>query len=184
MLARNTTLLTLILFAALAPADFKRVAHATPGSNDVPGPAPATHCAQAALPGTRCTRLSEEQLPAKCSKNNNAPAAVSFKASKSVVYSPADCPAGGACAEGGMAVELAAEVKDPDGDEVAYSYSATGGRIKGEGANVTWDLTGLAPGTYTANVEFDDRCGCVGFTSVTVTVDRCSCESAPSAQRR
>jgi hypothetical protein len=36
-------------------------------------------------------------------------------------------------------------------------------------------LTGVAPGTYTVTVEVDDGCGCVAFTSTTVTVNRCGC---------
>ena len=52
---------------------------------------------------------------------------------------------------------------DPDGDTLLYSYTVTGGRITGEGANVSWDLTGVQPGTYTSTVEVDDGCGCVAF---------------------
>jgi hypothetical protein len=39
---------------------------------------------------------------------------------------------------------------------------------------VTWDLSGLAPGTYTASVEVDDGCGCISFSSTTVTIATCS----------
>jgi hypothetical protein len=38
---------------------------------------------------------------------------------------------------------------------------------------VTWDLSGLQPGTYTASVEVDDGCGCVSFSSTTVTIATC-----------
>jgi hypothetical protein len=67
-------------------------------------------------------------------------------------------------------VNLTANASDPDGDTLLYTYSSTGGRITGDGANVTWDLTGVQPGTYTATVEVDDGCGCVSFSSTTVTV--------------
>jgi hypothetical protein len=70
-------------------------------------------------------------------------------------------------------VQLRALASDADGDTVRYSYSATGGRISGEGPNVTWDLTGLRPGGYTATAEVDDTCGCVAFYSVRVTVASC-----------
>jgi hypothetical protein len=62
---------------------------------------------------------------------------------------------------------------DPDGDTLLYSYTVTGGRITGEGANVSWDLSGAAPGTYTASVEVDDGCGCITSSSTTVTIANC-----------
>ena len=41
------------------------------------------------------------------------------------------------------------------------------------GALATLDLSGLAPGTYTASVEVDDGCGCISFSSTTVTITEC-----------
>lgn len=76
-------------------------------------------------------------------------------------------------------VQLQASATDPDGDTLLYTYSATGGRVAGLGAEVAWDLTGLRPGTYTANVEVDDGCGCVAFASVRVKVETCSGCDAP-----
>jgi hypothetical protein len=74
-------------------------------------------------------------------------------------------------------VQLTTTASDPDGDTLLYTYTTTGGRITGEGANVTWDLSGLAPGTYTSTVEVDDGCGCLTSSSTTVTIANCSdCE--------
>ncbi|HEY0322400.1 MAG TPA: hypothetical protein VGC66_15695 [Pyrinomonadaceae bacterium] len=70
-------------------------------------------------------------------------------------------------------VQLTANATDPDGDTLLYSYNVSGGRITGEGPNVSWDLTGVQPGTYTANVEVDDGCGCISFSSVSVTIANC-----------
>ncbi len=67
-------------------------------------------------------------------------------------------------------VALTANASDPDGDTLLYTYTVTGGRITGDGASTTWDLTGAQPGTYTATVEVDDGCGCVSFSSTSVTV--------------
>jgi hypothetical protein len=83
------------------------------------------------------------------------------------------------CTSTGSTVQLAANATDPDGDTLLYTWSTTGGRITGDGANVTWDLSGVQPGTYTASVEVDDGCGCIAFSSTTVTVERCSCELIP-----
>jgi len=85
------------------------------------------------------------------------------------------CPEGtistGSCQVGTpMTVSLSANATDPDGDTLLYTYSTSGGRITGEGPNVSWDLTGVQPGTYTATVEVDDGCGCMSFSSTTVTV--------------
>jgi hypothetical protein len=71
-------------------------------------------------------------------------------------------------------VSLSANATDPDGDTLLYTYSTSGGRITGEGPNVSWDLTGVQPGTYTATVEVDDGCGCMSFSSTTVTVAECT----------
>jgi hypothetical protein len=104
----------------------------------------------------------------------NQPPVVSLAASSSTVTAP--CPPGmtGSCTNASQSVTLTANATDPDGDTLLYTYSTTGGRISGEGANATWDLTGVQPGTYTSTVEVDDGCGCVSFSTTSVTVANCS----------
>jgi hypothetical protein len=113
----------------------------------------------------------------------NNPPTTAVSASPSRVVLAADCPSGERPREGCVAtssqVQLAANATDPDGDTLLYTWSTTGGRITGDGANVTWDLSGVQPGTYTASVEVDDGCGCIAFSSTTVTVERCECELIP-----
>lgn len=41
-------------------------------------------------------------------------------------------------------------------DKLTYTYSNTGGKILGSGANVKWDLTDLQPGTYSISVMVED----------------------------
>jgi outer membrane protein OmpA-like peptidoglycan-associated protein len=48
---------------------------------------------------------------------------------------------------------------DPDNDPLTYSYSATGGAVDGTGADVRWNSSGVAVGTYTVNVKVDDGRG-------------------------
>ena len=72
-----------------------------------------------------------------------------------------------------MAVGLTANATDPDGDTLLYTYTVSGGRVTGEGANVKWDLSGVGPGKYTATVEVDDGCGCISFSSTEVTIAGC-----------
>lgn len=112
---------------------------------------------------------SPEYLP-------NQPPTVTLSASSTSVILP--CPPGqrAECTPGpssSQQVQLTANATDPDGDTLLYTYNVSGGRITGEGPNVTWDLTGVQPGTYTANVEVDDGCGCISFSSVSVTVANC-----------
>jgi len=76
-------------------------------------------------------------------------------------------------------VALSATATDPDGDTLLYTWSTTGGKISGDGPNSTIDLSGVAPGTYTVTVEVDDGCGCIAFTSTTITVERCGCVAPP-----
>ena len=37
-----------------------------------------------------------------------------------------------------------------------YTWSVTGGTLTGEGRAVSWNLSGVQPGTYTASVEVND----------------------------
>jgi hypothetical protein len=81
----------------------------------------------------------------------------------------------GACStSANSTVGLVTTATDPDGDTLLYTYTVTGGRVTGEGTNVSWDLSGVGAGTYTASVEVDDGCGCITASSTTVTVAECS----------
>jgi hypothetical protein len=67
-----------------------------------------------------------------------------------------------------------------DATEVLYTWSVTGGRLQGEGRQVTWDLSGLAEGAYTATVEVNDGYQHTANGSTTVTIALCSgCEPPP-----
>jgi hypothetical protein len=107
----------------------------------------------------------------------NQPPTASLAASTASITMP--CAPGthsssGSCpATANTAVGLTTTASDPDGDTLLYTYSVTGGRVTGEGASVSWDLSGVGPGTYTASVEVDDGCGCVTFSTTTVTIANC-----------
>jgi hypothetical protein len=109
---------------------------------------------------------------------NQPPVISSFTASASSITLP--CPPdmhsrGGACPTAASStVQLTTTASDPDGDTLLYTYSVTGGRVTGDGANVSWDLSGVGPGTYTASVEVDDGCGCITAATTTVTIASCS----------
>ena len=107
----------------------------------------------------------------------NQPPTATLAASTATITMP--CAPGthsrsGSCpATANTTVGLATTASDPDGDTLLYSYTVTGGRISGEGANVSWDLSGVGPGTYTASVEVDDGCGCITSSTTTVTIASC-----------
>jgi|GEM_PF-6787344 len=108
-------------------------------------------------PGTRCARFWSTKRKGEFLPN----AAPRLGLSSSTSYLGSGAPA---------EVSLDAIACDLDGDNLLYTYSATGGRINGEGSRAVWNLTGARPGTYTVSVEVDDGCGCVTFASGTVTV--------------
>lgn len=72
-------------------------------------------------------------------------------------------------ASSARAISVATVAVDPENDVLTYNYVVSGGKINGRGANVVWDLTGVAPGTYTITAGVDDGCGICGRT-VTKTV--------------
>ncbi|MFN2491998.1 MAG: PKD domain-containing protein [Pyrinomonadaceae bacterium] len=103
----------------------------------------------------------------------NQPPTVVVSASNSTVTLP--CIDGNTnCPVGGTSVDLTADARDPDNDTLLYTWSVTGGRLSGEGRTVTWDLSGVQPGTYTASVEVADGCCHTVPATTTVTVARCT----------
>jgi hypothetical protein len=107
----------------------------------------------------------------------NQPPTASLAASATTITLP--CPpdrhsSSGSCPTSATgSVSLTTTASDPDGDTLLYSYTVTGGRITGEGANVSWDLSGMSAGTYTASVDVDDGCGCITTATTTVTIAEC-----------
>ncbi|PYT01011.1 MAG: hypothetical protein DMF63_04940 [Acidobacteria bacterium] len=80
----------------------------------------------------------------------------------------------GACTDS-TSVNIATTAADPENDVLTYNYTVSGGRIVGSGANVAWDVSGLAPGTYTVTAGVDDGCGLCGKTQTqTITVAQCA----------
>lgn len=86
------------------------------------------------------------------------------------------------CPGDGSQVQLAAEAVSPQGLQLRYNWSASGGRIVGSGANTTWDFSGVQPGTYTVTVEVNSgrEQDCTAFTQTTVVVRECPPPTCPS----
>jgi hypothetical protein len=77
-------------------------------------------------------------------------------------------------------VDLIAAYTDADNDPLLYTWSVTGGKLSGNGRTVSWDLSGLQPGTYTASVTVSDGIAPPVPGSITVTVAECTNCKAPT----
>ena len=74
-------------------------------------------------------------------------------------------------------VELSSESKNFGAGTLTYRYAVTGGRVIGEGRNVTWDLSGVSEGTYTATVDVESiKPPQRASAAHPVTVSSCSCD--------
>ena len=82
-----------------------------------------------------------------------------------------------ACAENGAPkVQLNARAVSPSGNPIRYRWTTPDGKIIGEGATVTWDMTGLKPGYHKASLDIltnGNDGECHAFSSVTVLVTPC-----------
>lgn len=106
---------------------------------------------------------------------NQPPTVSSITPSMASILRP--CPPGqssATCTPTGSEVTLVANASDPDNDQLLYTWSVTGGRLSGEGRQVTWDLSGVANGSYTATVEVNDGNQHTANGSTTVTVADCT----------
>jgi hypothetical protein len=109
--------------------------------------------------------------------------ALAQKATETVAYAPptlsltADPSVITACSEGnGSQVRLNASAVSPGGNPIRYHWSTASGHINGDGAVVTWDLSGLAPGYHKASLEIEtgDNAGeCQAFSTATVLITPC-----------
>ncbi|MGZ8845198.1 MAG: hypothetical protein ACXW3C_01930 [Pyrinomonadaceae bacterium] len=101
---------------------------------------------------------------------------VVLQASKTTITYP--CPTSmlslsGSCPSvADLRVSLTSIAKDFS--KPTYSYTVVGGRIIGDGSNVTWDLNDVGPGLYTATVEVQDHKKHRATSSVVVTIQICA----------
>jgi hypothetical protein len=70
------------------------------------------------------------------------------------------------------AVTIHVAATDADNDPLTYTYTATGGTVDGTGADVRWNPTGLALGTYTVNAKVDDGRGGSATCAADVAVNK------------
>jgi outer membrane protein OmpA-like peptidoglycan-associated protein len=70
----------------------------------------------------------------------------------------------------GASIELRAKASDPDGDNLTYSWTASGGSVSGSGETATFNATGVKAGSYTVTVTVTDSKGAKASCSMTVNV--------------
>ena len=70
----------------------------------------------------------------------------------------------------GESGQLTANATEPSGKPLTYKWTATGGRVKGEGTKVTFLSGGLKPGEYTVNCEVSDGFNPSVDCAVSITV--------------
>jgi len=117
-------------------------------------------------------RRNERALPPP---PNVAPVIRSVTASISTITRPCAPPTTSTtCTPTGNEVTLTVDAFDENNDTLLYTWSVTGGRLTGEGKTVTWDLSGVANGSYTATVEVDDGNMHKVTGTATVTVADCT----------
>lgn len=71
-------------------------------------------------------------------------------------------------------VTLTADVPGTQDNELLYTWGVTAGRLRNDGRKVTWDLNGVAEGTYTATVEVNAGNQLTSTGSTTVRVATCT----------
>ena len=94
-------------------------------------------------------------------------------------------------AASGRIVQANASATDTYGYPLSYSWSATGGKIEGNGPYARWDSTGAAPGAHKLTVRVDNGRGGTSSCSMDVNVERppnrpptmsCSTDRTPIVQ--
>ena len=123
-----------------------------------------------------CPGLNQQdskRVPAD--KKKNTELAIQVKASRTLVKLPPGTPDLKPlnCDVTENKVRLSAKTISTHKSETNFTWQVPAGRLIGKGRDVTWDLSGVQEGAYTANVEASDKHKHVASGSVTVTVVIC-----------
>jgi hypothetical protein len=127
-----------------------------------------------AASGSRCSIELRADRCTRSTGGNQRPEIRAIVSKSEIVLPCPETKSSASCSSGdNQRVQLQTCALDKDFDKLLYTYASSGGRITGDGQEVTWDLRGVQPGTYSTSVEVDDGCGCVSYTSVEVAVKEC-----------
>ena len=88
------------------------------------------------------------------------------------------CAASPQTVTAGQPVNLTATGNDPDNDQLTYSWTSSGGKVTGSGAQAQFDTTGIQPRHYTVTCHADDGKGGTADGTADIEVQ------APAEQKR
>jgi outer membrane protein OmpA-like peptidoglycan-associated protein len=71
----------------------------------------------------------------------------------------------------GETVPVHVSASDPDGDSLTYTWSATGGRVDGSGADARWSAGNAGAGSYSVSARVEDGHGGSASCSVDIRVN-------------
>ena len=122
--------------------------------------------------GGNCTATVHVVDP-KAKKNNEATASTNFTVKEPPKNPPTvSCSANPASAQAGANVTVSCTCTSPDNiPGTMGSFSATGGKISGNGSTATLDTTGASAGTVTVNSTCSDQRGLSTPVTTQVTVE-------------
>jgi outer membrane protein OmpA-like peptidoglycan-associated protein len=81
------------------------------------------------------------------------------------------CSANPTTVKAGDAVTITSTGNSPDGRPLTYSYTASAGRVNGNGTTATLDTTGAASGPITVNCNVSDDRGLTAASTTTATIE-------------
>lgn len=122
------------------------------------GLAPGTYTVNAKVDDGRGATASCS-ADVKVEPKPNQPPVISCKADRSPIMP-------------GEHTTITSAASDPDNDPLTYSYTATGGKVTGNGATADFDSTGLQPGSYTVKCAVSDGRGGNAESSANVDVQQ------------
>lgn len=79
------------------------------------------------------------------------------------------------CADSNREILVKTVATNQENDVLTYNYTVSGGKVKGNGTEVIWDLTDVEAGTYTITAGVDNGCGiCSPTKTETVVIKECA----------
>lgn len=127
-------------------------------------------------PKQKANKPQKRQTQRKSVYPHITPPTMYVTLSTSTIYLPCDDknPSISPCGNNSILnVHTAASYREP----LFYNYNVTVGKIVGSGANVVWDLSGVAEGKYKITAQVDDGKGLITTQEKEIEVVKCQCES-------
>lgn len=127
-----------------------------------------------------CNANAQKEQPMK-SKSVSSPTSesitevenISFDKTSATLWCPVDF-VNEICKKDAQKIQITTSVKNPENKNLTYYYIVSGGKIIGQGANVTWDFADMPPGMYSITVGVGNN-GIVHGNTITKTANIQEC---------